>query len=135
MAKAFGAAAYTYVPEFPAFSAVIDPAVLPDIYRSDHAAYALNGYPALMATDTANFRNPNYHTINDTPDTLDWDFLRNSSRAALAGTAVYASSDQDGDGYADLCGAAPTAPVTPVDNTGSTAAVDERRVAAPRFTG
>ena len=26
-----------------------------------------------MATDTAFFRNPNYHAITDTPDTLDYE--------------------------------------------------------------
>ena len=29
-----------------------------------------------MITDTANFRNPNYHTANDTPDTLDYDRMK-----------------------------------------------------------
>jgi hypothetical protein len=28
--------------------------------------------PALMLTDTAEFRNPNYHRPTDTPDTLDY---------------------------------------------------------------
>lgn len=115
MARAFGAAAYTYTPSFPAFAAVIDPAVLPDIYRSDHAAYALNGIPGLMATDTANFRNPNYHTVTDTVGTIDWDFLANSARTALAGVAVYGSSDQDLDGTADGCQRG--TPVTTVPGT------------------
>lgn len=111
LARAFGAAAYTYTPEFPAFAAVIDPDVLPDIYRSDHAAYALNGYEGLMATDTANFRNPNYHQPTDTLDTIDFSFLAHSTRTALAGVATLASSDQNGDGTADLC-APPAPPVT-----------------------
>jgi hypothetical protein len=28
-----------------------------------------------MITDTANFRNPNYHRPSDTPDTLDFNFV------------------------------------------------------------
>ncbi len=28
-----------------------------------------------MWTDTAEFRNPNYHQPTDTPDTLDYDFM------------------------------------------------------------
>ena len=34
---------------------------LPDVRRSDHAAFWDEGYPAVMLTDTANFRNPHYH--------------------------------------------------------------------------
>ena len=46
------------------------------LLRSDHAAFYLQDYPAMMITDTANFRNPNYHcgSGQDTPDTLDHDF-------------------------------------------------------------
>lgn len=40
--------------------------------RSDHAAFWNTGVPALMLTDTANFRNPHYHRPTDTPDTLDY---------------------------------------------------------------
>ena len=39
------------------------------------------GIGAVMVTDTANFRNPNYHTQSDTPETLSADFL--------AGTTEY----------------------------------------------
>ncbi len=79
LAKAFGAAAYTYEPAFPAAAALIPGTVLPDIFRSDHAPFVLKGYQGLMATDTANFRNPNYHTVNDTLDTIDWEFLTGSA--------------------------------------------------------
>ncbi|HET8930424.1 MAG TPA: M28 family peptidase [Acidimicrobiales bacterium] len=111
LAHAFGAGAYWYQPEFPAAGAVIDPAVLSDIFRSDHFSYVSQGYPGMIVTDTANFRNPNYHTLNDTLDTLDWDYLTGSARAMVAGVATYASSDQNADGVADLC-AAPVPPVT-----------------------
>jgi Zn-dependent M28 family amino/carboxypeptidase len=30
------------------------------------------GYPAVMITDTAFYRNPHYHTRTDTADTLDY---------------------------------------------------------------
>lgn len=39
---------------------------------SDHRNYWKYGWPALMITDTAFFRNKNYHTELDTPDTLDY---------------------------------------------------------------
>jgi hypothetical protein len=40
--------------------------------RSDHAVFWYAGIPAVMLTDTANFRNPHYHRPTDTPDTLDY---------------------------------------------------------------
>ncbi|QRK13746.1 M28 family peptidase [Archangium violaceum] len=39
---------------------------------SDHASFWDEGYPAVMVTDTALFRNPHYHTPQDTWDTLDY---------------------------------------------------------------
>jgi hypothetical protein len=39
---------------------------------SDQRSYWQFGYPALMINDTAFVRNPNYHTANDTIDTLDF---------------------------------------------------------------
>lgn len=42
---------------------------------SDHSPFWDAGFPALMITDTSFLRNPFYHTPNDTPDTLDWEFL------------------------------------------------------------
>ena len=46
-----------------------------DLLRSDHVPFWKRGIPALMWTDTANFRNPNYHQGSDTPDTLDYAFM------------------------------------------------------------
>jgi aminopeptidase YwaD len=48
---------------------------LPDVRRSDHAAFWDEGYAAVMLTDTANFRNPHYHRPSDTLDTLNMEFL------------------------------------------------------------
>lgn len=45
---------------------------LRDFGRSDHLAFWEKGRPALMLTDSANFRNPNYHRPSDTRDTLDF---------------------------------------------------------------
>jgi Zn-dependent M28 family amino/carboxypeptidase len=39
---------------------------------SDHRNYWKFGYKAAMITDTAHLRNPNYHTKNDTIETLDF---------------------------------------------------------------
>lgn len=45
---------------------------LPGIFWSDHWSFWMNGYPALMVTDTAPFRYPFYHTEDDTPGKLDY---------------------------------------------------------------
>ncbi|MGZ6143187.1 MAG: M28 family peptidase [Myxococcales bacterium] len=47
-------------------------APIPDVGRSDHASFWQVRVPAVMVTDTANFRNPNYHQAGDTPETLDY---------------------------------------------------------------
>lgn len=57
---------------------------LPDVRRSDHAAFWDEGYPAVMLTDTANFRNPHYHLPSDTLDTLDLSFIEAVSRTVAA---------------------------------------------------
>jgi len=52
---------------------------------SDHRNYWAEGFTAVMVTDTAFIRNPNYHTDRDTPDTLDYEKM-----AAIAeGVAGY----------------------------------------------
>lgn len=48
------------------------PTILPGIDFSDHRSYWPHGYPAIMVTDTAYFRNPNYHQAGDRYDTLDY---------------------------------------------------------------
>jgi len=49
--------------------------ILPTTRLSDHASFWDAGWPALMVTDTAFFRNPNYHLPSDTLDTLNFDFM------------------------------------------------------------
>ncbi len=45
----------------------------PGVDFSDHLPYWNVGYPAVMITDTAFYRNLAYHTEGDTPDRLDYD--------------------------------------------------------------
>jgi Zn-dependent M28 family amino/carboxypeptidase len=52
--------------------AISAPPSLPGVSLSDHRNYWEAGYPAVMITDTAFYRNDNYHTESDTPDTLDY---------------------------------------------------------------
>lgn len=49
------------------------PDLLPGVGWSDHWSFWQFDYPALMVTDTALFRDPHYHTANDTPDRLHYD--------------------------------------------------------------
>jgi hypothetical protein len=58
--------------------------VFTDLTRSDHAPFWRAGIPAIMWTDTAEFRNPHYHLPSDTPDTLDYDFMADVTRLAVA---------------------------------------------------
>ena len=50
------------------------------LLRSDHVPFWRAGLPALMWTDTAEFRNPHYHRPTDTPETLDYAFLAGVTR-------------------------------------------------------
>lgn len=45
--------------------------LVPDVLRSDHETYILRGIPAMMVTDTANFRYPDYHRSTDTIARID----------------------------------------------------------------
>jgi Zn-dependent M28 family amino/carboxypeptidase len=58
--------------------------MLPDTRRSDHTSFWDRGYPAVMLTDTANFRNPHYHQPTDTLETLNLSFAANVCRAVVA---------------------------------------------------
>jgi Zn-dependent M28 family amino/carboxypeptidase len=51
------------------------PGFIPPLFLSDHSSFWKYGYPALMITDTAFLRNPHYHAVTDTVDTLNFDFL------------------------------------------------------------
>ena len=54
-------------------------AFMPDLFRSDHVPFWLQGVGAVMVSDTANFRNPHYHQASDTVETLDWVFLEQTT--------------------------------------------------------
>lgn len=59
---------------FPSIGGVA-PGFLPGIDLSDHWSYDQFGFPAMMVTDTAPFRNPRYHTLDDLPETVDYESL------------------------------------------------------------
>jgi Zn-dependent M28 family amino/carboxypeptidase len=52
---------------------------------SDQRNYWKFGYPALMINDTSFVRNPHYHQVTDTIDTLDFDRLTQTVNSAYRG--------------------------------------------------
>ncbi len=70
------------------------PPLIPGLALSDHASFWHHGYPAVMNTDTAFFRNPHYHRPSDRPATLDFPRMAECVRglyraiAELAGAAA-----------------------------------------------
>lgn len=54
-----------------------------NLRRSDHAPFWLAGIPAVMISDTANFRNPHYHRPTDTPDTVDPGLVAKAARMVI----------------------------------------------------
>ena len=63
--------AFRSLGNFPAEGAAL-PGGVPGVAWSDHASFWKFGYPAVMLTDTAPYRNPNYHQESDLPETLDY---------------------------------------------------------------
>ena len=76
-----------YVPRFPVLALKIYLGIekaFGDLNRSDHAPFWQAGIPCIMWTDTSEFRNPHYHRASDTPDTLDYEFMSQVTKLALA---------------------------------------------------
>ena len=48
---------------------------IPGVDLSDHGSFWNEGFPAVMLTDTAFYRNPNYHEATDVPETLDYEAM------------------------------------------------------------
>ena len=68
--------------------------ILPETRLSDHASFWDAGLPALMVTDTAFFRNPNYHLPSDTIDTLDFTFMTKRVKCLELGSLSSACPNQ-----------------------------------------
>lgn len=58
----------------------------PDVLRSDHAPFWYQGIGAVLVTDTANLRSPNYHQPTDTLATLDRAFFTGSAQVVVNAT-------------------------------------------------
>jgi len=71
-------------------SAIAVPTYCPGTWSSDHWSFWREGFPALMATDTAPLRYPYYHTRADTPDKVNFGWLSqivSGFRAVIADVA------------------------------------------------
>jgi Zn-dependent M28 family amino/carboxypeptidase len=68
-------------------------ALTTDLLRSDHAPFWAQGVPGVFLTDTTQFRNPRYHTAEDTVDTLDPTFLAQVGGFTAAVVAAYAEAE------------------------------------------
>jgi Zn-dependent M28 family amino/carboxypeptidase len=88
-------ASATYTPQLPVTGLKVWLGLekyFPVLARSDHAPFWAQNIPAVMWTDTSEFRNPNYHRHTDTPDTLDYPFLQKVTQL-LTATVIEQSSE------------------------------------------
>lgn len=58
--------------------------LIPDVRRSDQAAFWRYNYPAFMVTDTAAYRYDGYHNARDVPDRLDYESMARVTTGLLA---------------------------------------------------
>lgn len=100
----FDHCAANFVPELKAYSVAVarNGEITPDLRRSDHASFWDRGYPAIMLTDSANFRYPYYHTSNDKSDWLNYDFMADTVKAVVATVAQLAGIQHAGIGESDV---------------------------------
>jgi Zn-dependent M28 family amino/carboxypeptidase len=64
------------------------PAIVIGIDFSDHWSFGKFGYPALMVTDTAFYRNPHYHAPSDLPHSLDYERMAKVTAGLAAAIAA-----------------------------------------------
>ena len=76
-------AAFRSAEPFPSEGAAL-PAAFPGVDWSDHWSFRRAGYPAIMLTDTAVYRDPNYHQPSDRPEALSYDSLARVTRGIEA---------------------------------------------------
>lgn len=79
--------AMTQASALPVYS-INAPRSIPGVDFSDHLNYWREDYPAVMVTDTAFYRNPNYHSSADTAEKLDY------KRMAQVVEGIYAAVNE-----------------------------------------
>ncbi len=80
--------------EFAAFPSAgsAAPMQIPGISWSDQWSFWKEGYAAVMITDTAPFRNPNYHELSDRPDSLNYGHMARVVQGIARTVAVLATT-------------------------------------------
>ena len=73
----------TSLPSVETLAVPMKGAFFPAALRSDHAPFWWHDIPAVMVTDTANFRNPHYHQPSDTVETIDQEFLTGAAQIVV----------------------------------------------------
>ena len=93
-----------YVPNLKVISLTLpgNGLIAPDFRRSDHANFWDINAPAIMLTDGANFRNLDYHTINDTLGKLNFGFMANIVKGTVATIATLAGIQHSSYADADI---------------------------------
>ncbi len=79
--------ARAYLPDLPVIGLGVQldlEKLFPVLARSDHVPFWAAEIPAVMWTDTSEFRNENYHRHTDTPDTLNYSFLQRVTQLLTA---------------------------------------------------
>ena len=110
LANAYENIATQYVPDLKVLT--LQPGIfIPDLSRSDHASFWAKGIPAIMLTDGAEYRNPYYHTPNDTMGTLNFTFMHNVVQGAVATLAGLADIQHAGSWWMDTQFFTPTVEV------------------------
>ncbi|VAW78372.1 hypothetical protein MNBD_GAMMA12-239, partial [hydrothermal vent metagenome] len=69
--------------------------LFPHLLRSDHSPFWAKRLPAMMWTDTSEFRNPNYHSASDLPETLDYQFLINTCKLLVLHCLYFVNEQQE----------------------------------------
>lgn len=83
----FAEAAALYVPDLKTLTLDAPSnyaSIAPDLARSDHSPFWKANIPAIMLTNTSEFRTPHYHQPSDTIGTLNFTFMANIVKAAIA---------------------------------------------------
>jgi Zn-dependent M28 family amino/carboxypeptidase len=61
--------------QFPSEGISIPEVLVPNVRRSDHAAFWKHNIPAFMVTDTMRYRNYNFHNSKDLPNSLNYEYM------------------------------------------------------------
>lgn len=120
------------------FAGDLLPLAAPDFLRSDHAPFLSMNIPAVLVSDTANFRSNHYHKASDTVETIDGDRFAATVRGLVNG--VYQLARPVGSTRPDPLtpppgGEAPAQPRGPRPTEPGDPELDPRSPVAPRPGG